>query len=94
MQWTTIKDSHTVTARMASQEDTTNILGNLSAGDVRYGSLGPIHQGDFTVYKAQMVYSSNFFHLCCDQRKKWLKHNKQFIQSWKVEKPQLINFDT
>ena len=50
VQWTTIIDGHTLPG-MASQEDKTNILGNPSTGDVRYGSLGPIHQGNFTVYK-------------------------------------------
>ncbi|KAL9988621.1 hypothetical protein ACROYT_G003087 [Oculina patagonica] len=36
---------------MGSREEKTNILVNSSAGDVRYGSLGPIHQENFKVYK-------------------------------------------
>ena len=36
--------------RMTPQEET-NILSNPSTGDVRYGSLGPINQDNFTVYK-------------------------------------------
>ncbi|KAL9988616.1 hypothetical protein ACROYT_G003082 [Oculina patagonica] len=46
---------------MGSREEKTNILVNSSAGDVRYGSLGPIHQENFKVYKRRwyilLIYS-------------------------------------
>ena len=48
---------------MASQEEKTNILGNSSTGDVCYGSLLPIHQGNFTVCKRRW-YILLIFSIC------------------------------
>ena len=72
---------------MGAREEKTNILINSSDRDVRYGSLGPIHQENFKVYKRRWYILLVFFICSAVNGLKWntwspIQGTSQVVFGW------------